>query len=195
MPGEYIPSVESGFRDACVKGAKYGFQCVDMQATLLDGKYHDVDSSQDAFRLAAIECTRDAQIKAGITLLEPIMNVVVLAPAQYLGDLTRDINRRRGEILNFSIGQGPLPAARLRPAGRAVRLHQRAAQLHQRHGVVQHGAEPLRSGQGRAGRSPRRQLRRRSRFPSEPRTQRSGVSGSPNRLLRCAACAAPTEKS
>jgi elongation factor G len=103
IPGEYIPSVEAGFRDACTKGAKYGFQCVDIQATLLDGKYHDVDSSQDAFKLAGIECTRDGQLKAGITLLEPIMNVVVLAPSQYQGDLTRDIMRRRGEILNFSL--------------------------------------------------------------------------------------------
>ena len=51
-----------------------------MQATLHDGKYHDVDSSQDAFKLAAMECTRDAMIKAGIALLEPIMNVVVIAP-------------------------------------------------------------------------------------------------------------------
>jgi elongation factor G len=106
VPGEYIPSVEAGFRDACVKGAKYGFQCVDMQATLLDGKYHEVDSSQDAFKLAAIECTRDAQMKAGIVLLEPIMNVVVLAPGQYLGDLTRDISRRRGEILNSALDKG-----------------------------------------------------------------------------------------
>jgi elongation factor G len=106
VPGEYIPSVEAGFREACAKGAKYGFQCVDMQATLLDGKHHEVDSSQDAFKLAALECTREAQIKAGITLLEPIMNVVVLAPAQYLGDLTRDISRRRGEILNSSMDKG-----------------------------------------------------------------------------------------
>jgi elongation factor G len=106
VPGEYIPSVEAGFRDATVKGAKYGFQCVDMQATLLDGKYHEVDSSQDAFKLAAMECTRDAQMKAGITLLEPIMNVVVLAPGQYLGDLTRDVSRRRGEILNSSLDKG-----------------------------------------------------------------------------------------
>ncbi len=106
VPTEYIPSVEAGFRDATVKGAKYGFQCVDMQATLLDGKYHDVDSSQDAFKLAAMECTRDAQMKAGITLLEPIMNVVVLAPGQYLGDLTRDVSRRRGEILNSSLDKG-----------------------------------------------------------------------------------------
>ncbi len=106
VPKEYIPSVEAGFRDACAKGAKYGFQCVDMQCTLLDGKYHEVDSSQDAFKLAAIECTRDAQLKAGITLLEPIMNVVVLAPSQYLGDLTRDISRRRGEILNSAMDKG-----------------------------------------------------------------------------------------
>ncbi len=106
IPGEYIPSVESGFRDACVKGAKYGFQCVDMQATLHYGKYHDVDSSQDAFRLAAIECTRDAMLQAGITLLEPIMKVVVIAPEKYQGDLTRDINRRRGEIQSFSSDKG-----------------------------------------------------------------------------------------
>jgi elongation factor G len=106
VPNEYIPSVEAGFRQACVKGAKYGFQCVDIQATLVDGKSHEVDSSQDAFKLAAIECTRDAQMKAGIVLLEPIMNVVVHAPGQYLGDLTRDISRRRGEILNTSLDKG-----------------------------------------------------------------------------------------
>jgi hypothetical protein len=158
VPGEYIPSVEAGFREATVKGAKYGFQCVDIQATLLDGKYHEVDSSQDAFKLAAMECTRDAQVKAGITLLEPIMNVVVLAPSQYLGDLTRDISRRRGEILNLQHGKGPLPIARLRSAGRTVRLHQRTAQLHERHGVVRHGAEPLCPGEGRIGRSARGQL-------------------------------------
>jgi len=106
VPGEYIPSVEAGFRDACAKGAKYGFQCVDIQATLHFGKYHDVDSSQDAFKLAAMECTRDAMMKAGITLLEPIMNVVVHAPAQYQGDLTRDVSRRRGEILNMTSDKG-----------------------------------------------------------------------------------------
>src|SRR5262249_46245250 len=102
VPNEYIPSVEAGFRDARRKGAKDGVQCVDIQATLHFGKYHDVDSSQDAFKLAAMECTRDAMMKAGITLLEPIMNVVVHAPAQYQGDLTRDVSRRRGEILNMT---------------------------------------------------------------------------------------------
>ncbi len=106
VPREYIPSVEHGFREATVKGAKYGFQCVDMQTTLYDGKYHDVDSSQDAFKLAAKECTRDAMIKAGITLLEPIMNVVVHAPGNYMGDLIGDLNKRRGEILNAALDKG-----------------------------------------------------------------------------------------
>jgi elongation factor G len=106
VPREYIPSVEAGFRDATVKGAKYGFQCVDIRCTLLDGKYHEVDSSQDAFKLASMECTRDAQVKAGITLLEPIMNVMVTAPDNYQGALAGDINRRRGEILNFLSDKG-----------------------------------------------------------------------------------------
>jgi elongation factor G len=106
VPGEYIPSVEAGFRDGTKKGAKYGFPCVDIEATLFDGKYHDVDSSQDAFRSAAWESFRDAQMEAGIVLLEPIMTVVAVAPAQYLGDLTRDVSRRRGEILDTSMDKG-----------------------------------------------------------------------------------------
>jgi elongation factor G len=106
VPTEYIPSVEAGFRQACVKGAKYGFPCVDILATLLDGKYHEVDSSADTFKLAAIECFRDAQLKAGLVLLEPIMNVMIHAPGQYVGDLTRDVSRRRGEILNVALDKG-----------------------------------------------------------------------------------------
>jgi elongation factor G len=106
VPTEYIPSVEHGFREGCVKGAKYKFPCVDIQMTLLDGKAHDVDSSADTFKLAALEGFRDAQAKAGLLLLEPIMNVVVHAPGQYLGDLTRDVSRRRGEILNSTLDKG-----------------------------------------------------------------------------------------
>jgi elongation factor G len=106
VPTEYIPAVEAGFREACAKGAKYRFPCVDVQTTLFDGKYHDVDSSHDAFKLAALECTREAQVRAGVVLLEPIMNVVVLAPAEYQGNLLRDVNRRRGEILNMTSEKG-----------------------------------------------------------------------------------------
>jgi elongation factor G len=106
VPTEYIPSVEAGFRLGCQKGAKFGFPCVDIQVTLLDGKSHEVDSSQDAFKLAAAESFRDAQARAGLVLLEPIMNVMVHAPGQYLGDLTRDICRRRGEILDTILEKG-----------------------------------------------------------------------------------------
>jgi elongation factor G len=106
VPREFIPAVEQGFRAAVVKGAKYGFPCVDMVCTLSDGKAHDVDSSQDAFKLAAMECTRDAQAKAGITLLEPIMKVVVVAPEKYQGTLAGDVNRRRGMIENMTSDQG-----------------------------------------------------------------------------------------
>jgi elongation factor G len=106
VPTEYIPSVEAGFRNGCVKGAKYGFPCVDIEATLTDGKAHEVDSTADTFKAAAMEGFRDAQAKAGLVLLEPIMNVVVYAPEQYLGALTGDINRRRGEILNLSVDKG-----------------------------------------------------------------------------------------
>jgi elongation factor G len=106
VPTEYIPPVEAGFREGSKKGQKYKFPCVDIQATLLDGKAHDVDSSADTFKLAALESFRDAQARAGMTLLEPIMNVVVHAPAQYQGDLTRDVSRRRGEILNLSSDKG-----------------------------------------------------------------------------------------
>jgi elongation factor G len=98
--------VEQGFRLGCAKGAKYGFPVVDVRATLLDGKSHDVDSSADTFKLAAMESFRDAQAAAGLVLLEPIMNVVVLAPSQYQGSLAGDINRRRGNILNLSSDKG-----------------------------------------------------------------------------------------
>ena len=98
-----------------------------------------------------MESFRDAQAKAGLVLLEPIMNVVVMAPSQYQGSLAGDINRRRGKILNLSSDKGRCMMHAYIPLAEFVRLHQRAAQLHQRHRVVQHGAEPLRRGQGRAG--------------------------------------------
>jgi elongation factor G len=106
VPKEYIPSVEEGYRYGTKKGAKYGFQCVDIECTLFDGKYHDVDSSQDAFQAAGWENFRDAQVKAGITLLEPIMKVVVVCPKDYQGAIAGDINRRRGLIEELSEDKG-----------------------------------------------------------------------------------------
>jgi elongation factor G len=106
VPKEYIPSVEDGFRYGAAKGTKYPFPFVDLKATLFDGKYHDVDSSQDAFKAAGWENFRDAQTKAGITLLEPIMNVVAIAPESYQGAIAGDINRRRGLIMEMVNDKG-----------------------------------------------------------------------------------------
>jgi elongation factor G len=106
VPTEYIPYVEKGFRDGCVKGAKYGFPVVDVHAELNDGKSHEVDSSGDTFRLAAVDCFRKAQAEAGLTVLEPIMNVAATGPDEYLGALIADVSKRRGEIVSTSSDRG-----------------------------------------------------------------------------------------
>jgi elongation factor G len=106
VPREYIPAVEAGFRDGAARGHKYKFPFVDLRAELFDGKYHDVDSSQDAFKLAAIENFRDAQAEAGIVLLEPVMNVVVVSPETHQGAIAGDINRRRGMIVEMVNDKG-----------------------------------------------------------------------------------------
>ena len=106
IPKEYIPSVEEGLREGAKKGYKYPFPFVDLEFELHFGKYHDVDSSQDAFYLCALEAFRDAEGRAGITLLEPIMKVVVVSPKQYQGSISGDINRRRGIIEETSEDKG-----------------------------------------------------------------------------------------
>jgi elongation factor G len=103
---EYIPSVEEGLREAARKGYKFPFPFVDLEFELHFGKMHDVDSSQDAFYLCALEAFREAEGKAGITLLEPIMKVVVVSPKQYQGSISGDINRRRGLIEETSEDRG-----------------------------------------------------------------------------------------
>jgi len=106
VPKEYIKPVEDGIREIAKKGAKYGFPVVDVEAVLHDGKIHPVDSSADAFKLAGRESFREVQLVAGIRLLEPIMNVVVVAPDEYSGAICGDISRRRGMIEETSSDKG-----------------------------------------------------------------------------------------
>ncbi len=106
IPKEYIPSVEEGLREAAKKGYKYPFPFVDLEFELHFGKYHDVDSSQDAFYLCALEAFREAESKAGITLLEPIMKVVVISPKDYQGQITGNISSKRGIIEETSEEKG-----------------------------------------------------------------------------------------
>jgi len=99
VPREYIPSVDKGLQMQKEDGVIAGYPTVDFKATLIDGKYHDVDSNALTFEIAAKACFREAMKLAGPVLLEPIMKVEVVVPEDYLGDVIGDINRRRGTIL------------------------------------------------------------------------------------------------
>jgi elongation factor G len=98
IPKNWIPSVEKGIRDAAERGYLAGFPVVDFRATLYDGKYHDVDSSDIAFKIAGSLAFREAMKQARPALLEPVMNVEVYAPEQYSGDLMGNLSGRRGKI-------------------------------------------------------------------------------------------------
>ena len=100
VPREYIPAVEKGIRVQADTGVLAGFPTVDFKYSLVDGKYHDVDSSALAFEIAAKACFREGMKKAGPVILEPIMDVEVTTPNDHVGDVVGDLNRRRGMIQN-----------------------------------------------------------------------------------------------
>ena len=98
IPREYIPAIEKGMREQAESGHLVGFPIIDFSIRLVDGKYHDVDSSAIAFEIAGRGAMREVAQKAGIKLLEPIMKVEVVTPEDYLGDVIGDLNSRRGQI-------------------------------------------------------------------------------------------------
>ena len=98
VPREYIPSVDAGIQDAMQYGVLAGYPLVGIKATLLDGAYHDVDSSEMAFKIAGSMALKEAVRKADPVLLEPMMAVEVRTPEDYMGDVIGDINSRRGQI-------------------------------------------------------------------------------------------------
>ena len=98
IPREYIPSVEKGMRETAETGSLIGFPIIDFNIRLIDGKYHDVDSSALAFEITGRGAMREGARKAGIKLLEPIMKVEIVTPEDYLGDVIGDLNSRRGQI-------------------------------------------------------------------------------------------------
>ncbi|MFG0245323.1 MAG: elongation factor G [Phycisphaerales bacterium JB052] len=100
IPKEFIPSVEAGVRTTAKSGVSAPFPLINVKVTLVDGKYHDVDSSQVAFEQAGRLALREAVSKAGSILLEPIMKVVITTPEEYLGNVTGDLSSRRGMILD-----------------------------------------------------------------------------------------------
>jgi elongation factor G len=98
IPREYIPAVEKGIRDALDGGVLAGYPLVDLRATLIDGSFHAVDSNEMAFRIAGSMALQAAAKKAGIKLLEPVMEVEVVTPEDYMGDVIGDLSARRGKI-------------------------------------------------------------------------------------------------
>ncbi len=98
IPREYIPSVDSGIEDALDQGVLAGYPLVDVRAVLVDGSAHDVDSSEMAFRIAGSMALQEAARKAGVKLLEPVMDVEVTTPEDYMGDVIGDLNSRRGKV-------------------------------------------------------------------------------------------------
>ena len=98
VPREYIPSVDAGIEDALDSGIIAGYPVVDVRAILVDGTYHDVDSSEMAFRIAGSMAFQEAAKRAGIKLLEPVMEVEVVTPEEYMGDVIGDLNSRRGKV-------------------------------------------------------------------------------------------------
>ena len=106
IPKEYIPCVDQGIQGAMESGVLGGYQVVDVKATLIDGSFHEVDSSELAFKICGSMAFKEAMAKAGPTLLEPIMKVTVTAPEDYMGDVMGDINARRGQISGTDIRNG-----------------------------------------------------------------------------------------
>ena len=106
IPKEFIPCVDQGIQGAMQAGVLAGYEVVDVKVTLLDGSYHEVDSSEMAFKICGSMAFKEACQKAGPTLLESIMKVVVTAPESYMGDVMGDINARRGQIAGTDIRNG-----------------------------------------------------------------------------------------
>lgn len=98
VPREYIPAVEAGLKDSMANGVLAGYELIDVKAKLFDGSYHDVDSSEMAFKVAASLALREAAKKCNPVILEPIMRVEVIMPEEYLGDVMGDITSRRGRV-------------------------------------------------------------------------------------------------
>ena len=106
IPKEYIPAIDAGIQGAMLAGVVAGYPVVDVKVTLYDGSYHEVDSSEMAFKIAGSMAFKEAMRKADPTLLEPIMKVCVIVPDEYMGDVIGDLNARRGQIQGYEMRSG-----------------------------------------------------------------------------------------
>ena len=119
MPREYIPAVDKGIKEQLQNGVIAGYPLINIRATLYDGSFHEVDSSEMAFKIAGSMALRDGARAAKPVLLEPIFAVEVVTPEQYMGEVVGDLNRRRGIILSMDEN----------PAGKIIRANVPLAEM------------------------------------------------------------------
>ncbi len=161
VPREYIPAVEKGLRESMESGPLAGYPMVDFRATLFDGSFHEVDSNEMAFKIAASLALKDGVRRASPVLMEPIMRIDVTTPKDYLGDVMGDLMRRRGKIEsqenkgNVTIIHGHVPLKEM--FGYATTLRS----FSQGPGQLQHGAQPLRRSAAQHSRRDRSKVPRR----------------------------------
>jgi elongation factor G len=115
VPREYIPAVDKGIQEAMDTGVMAGFPVVDFKVSLIDGSYHEVDSSEMAFKIAGSMGFKEGCHKAGPVLLEPIMSVEVVVPEEYMGEVIGDLNSRRGRIMGMEGRAGAQVVAAMVP--------------------------------------------------------------------------------
>ena len=146
IPSKYVPSVGKGIQEAATKGILAGFPVVDFSAEVYDGSYHSVDSSDIAFKLAGSHAFRNVAKAAGPTILEPIIEVSVTTPDEFMGDVTGDITSRRGKIMGMDADAGRtiikarVPEAELYKYAAALRSMTQGRAHHSREFV---GYEPV----------------------------------------------------
>ena len=144
IPSEFIPAIEAGLREEAKSGGRTGYPLVDLKVTLTDGAYHDVDSSDLAYRFAASDALRKAVEEAGPVLLEPIMRIEVVTPEDYLGNVTGDLSSRRA-LIDRTSTRGKLIVIDARaPLEEDVRLLDRRAQPEPGPRQLHHGAARIR---------------------------------------------------
>ena len=184
VPSEFIPAVEKGIEEALESGVKAGYPMVDVRATLTDGKYHDTDSSEIAFKIAGSLALKEAAKRAKAVLLEPVMAVEVVTPQDFIGDVIGDLSRRRGHVEGQEPRGNAVAVQGKRPAGGHVRLRHRPAILNTGPRQLHDAVRPVRgsAGQHRGGdrRAPHRRAGRRGRIKSMFRTFGPG----PEKTLR-----------
>ncbi len=111
IPKEYIPAIEKGVKETSASGVLAGYPVVDLKVSLIDGSFHEVDSNEMAFKMAASMAFKEGVQRGGAVLLEPIMKVEVVVPEEYLGDIIGQLNSRRGMILGIDVRPGNAQAA------------------------------------------------------------------------------------